>query len=229
MNAPAFRKVLRTLLTRYRSRNWAAALDRFEALVSIIVSQNSTDLVTERVMADLRSRMPVTARSIAAATEPDLVEALRPAGLARQKVPKIQQTARILVEHHRGTMDAFLEAPVERARDMLLALPGVGPKTADVWLSLVAGRSTMPVDTHIARLARRWHLIRAAASYGETTAALKALIEPRQRQRGHLALIFFGREICQARRPRCELCPVYRWCDADVKRPRLERTRATKV
>ncbi len=222
MNARAFRTVLHTLLRRYRPRNWAAGLEPFEALMSIIVSQNSTDLVTERVMADLRARMPVSARSIANASERVLVDVLRPAGLARQKVPKIRAAARLLVEHHGSTMDAFRKARTGRAREILLDLPGVGPKTADVWLSLVAGRSTMPVDTHIARLARRWHLVPTSADYDDTTASLKALIPPRQRRNGHLALIYFGREVCQARRPRCEVCPVYRWCDADVKRPRRE-------
>ena len=222
MNARAFRTVLRTLLQRYRPKNWAAGLDPFEALMSIVVSQNSTDLVTERVMADLRARMSVTTESIANASERVLVDRLRPAGLARQKVPKIQAAARRIIEHHGGTMDAFRNARTGRARTMLLDLPGVGPKTADVWLSLVAGRATMPVDTHIARLARRWHLVPASAGYDDTTASLKDLISPRQRRAGHLALIFFGREICQARRPRCEVCPVYRWCDADVRRPRRE-------
>ncbi len=164
--------------------------------------------------------MPVNAPSIASAREAALVRILRPAGLARQKAPKIQRAAQAIVDEYGGTMDAFLRAPRETAREMLLALSGVGPKTADVWLSLVAGRDTMPVDTHIARLARRWHLVRPAASYAETTAMLKSQIPPRRRRGGHLALIFFGREICQARRPRCEVCPVYRWCDADVKRPR---------
>src|SRR3989304_6187236 len=73
-----------------------------------------------------------------------LVRVLRPAGLARQKVPKIRRIARILIEESGGSMDAFLQAPAPKAREMLLALPDVGPKTADVWLSLVAGRGTMP-------------------------------------------------------------------------------------
>jgi len=222
MNARAFRIVLRTLLQRYRPKNWAAGLEPFDALMSIIVSQNSTDLVTERVMADLRARMSMDARSIATASQRGLVDVLRPAGLAGQKVPKIQASARLLVERFGGTMDAFRKARKGRARTMLLDLPGVGPKTADVWLSLVAGRGTMPVDTHIARLARRWHLVPPSASYDRTTASLMKLIPPRQRRTGHLALIRFGREICQARRPRCEVCPVYRWCDATVKRPRRE-------
>jgi len=114
-------------------------------------------------------------------------------------------------------MDAFLAAPTATAREMLLALPGVGPKTADVWLSLVAGRDTMPIDTHIARLVRRWRLSRAR-DYERINEALRRYVRPSQRRRGHLALIRFGREICQARGPRCEVCPVYEECDAKEKR-----------
>lgn len=219
MDVPTFRGVLRILLRRYRPRNWGEGLDPFEALMSIIVSQNSTDLVTSRVISDLGAAGPVTATRIAAMRPSALVRILRPAGLARQKVPRIQRIARFLVDEHGGTMDAFLRAPTTRARDMLLVLPGVGPKTADVWLSLVAGRDTMPMDTHIARLVRRWR-VSTAADYERANADLRRYVPPRQRRLGHLALINFGREICQARRPRCEVCPVYVACDAEVKRPR---------
>ena len=219
MDVPTFRGVLRTLLKRYRPRNWAEGLDPFEALASIIVSQNSTDLVTERVMAHLAATGPVTAMRMAGMRSLALVRILRPAGLARQKVPRIKQIARFLVDAHGGTMDAFLRAPPPRAREMLLGLPGVGPKTADVWLSLVAGRDAMPVDTHIARLARRWRLVRRG-DYEAITSKLKDLIPPDRRARGHLILIQFGREVCQARRPQCDVCPVYESCDADVKRAR---------
>jgi endonuclease-3 len=229
MDAPTFREVLRIFLRRYKPRNWAARLDPFEALVSIIVSQNSTDLVTERVMADLASRQPVNAAAIARMTASELVAILRPAGLARQKVPKIQEIARILIDGFGGTMDAFRAASAATAREMLLALPGVGPKTADVWLSLVAGRDAMPMDTHIARLVRRWHLS-GAKDYERINEDLRRYIPPSQRRLGHLALIRFGREVCQARRPRCEVCPVWVLCDWEGKRARVLRrsSRASK-
>ena len=105
---------------------------------------------------------------------------------------------------------------------MLLELPGVGPKTADVWLNLVAGRDAMPMDTHIARLVRRWHLS-SATDYDGINEDLRRYIPEKDRQAGHLALIMFGREICQARRPQCEACPVYEDCDAEEKRPRGRR------
>ena len=225
MDLPTFRRVLRLLLDRYRPKNWAAGLDPFEALVSIIVSQNSTDLVTERVMKDLTAAVKVQPKAIAEMRPERLVKILRPAGLSRQKVPKIREIARTLVTKHDGQMNAFIAAPAPVAREMLLELPGVGPKTADVWLNLVAGRDTMPMDTHIARLVRRWHLS-AAKDYDGINEDLRRYVPEAERQAGHLALIYFGREICQARRPQCETCPVYDDCDAEEKRP---RKRASKT
>ncbi|MEK6851599.1 MAG: endonuclease III [Candidatus Thermoplasmatota archaeon] len=197
--------------------NWAEGKHPFEVLVSIVVSQNSTDAVTERVMRDLARGLAVRPDTIAKAPSSVLVRALKPAGLSRQKVPRIRALAAEVERRFGGDVMRVLDEPDPRLT--LVDLPGIGPKTADVWLSLVAGRDTMPVDTHIARLAQRWRLIRRA-DYEETTAKLKSLIAPDRRSRGHLVLIQFGREVCQARRPRCESCPVFDLCDADVRRPR---------
>lgn len=221
MDAAAFREAFAILWRRFRVTNWAEGKDPFEVLFSIIVSQNSTDLVTERVMRDLAAVVPVRPHEIATAKRSLLVAKLRPAGLSRQKVPRIQSIAREVESRFGGDVMRVLEDP--SPRQSLMDLPGIGPKTADVWLSLVAGRDTMPVDTHIARLARRWRLVRRA-NYEHITAKLKSLIPARRRARGHLVLIQFGREVCQARRPRCEICPVYDLCDAAVKRPRAGLT-----
>src|SRR2546426_5075398 len=149
MDVRTFRRVLRVLLDRYKPRNWATGLTRFEVLVSIIVSQNSTDLVTERVMKELAAEVRVTPGAVAGMRGAKLARILRPAGLSRQKVPKIREIARTLVERGDEDMDAFATARPSLARRMLLELPGVGPKTADVWQSLVEGRATMQMATHI--------------------------------------------------------------------------------
>jgi len=216
----SFRKAFDVLWRRFRVANWAKNSDPFEVLVSIVMSQNSTDAVTERVMRALAAEIPVRPATIARANAARLVRILRPAGLAPQKVPRIQQLAREVLRRYAGNLADLLDLPTAVARDALMDLPGIGPKTADVWLSLVAGRDTMPVDTHIARLVQRWRLV-PSARYEDVTAKLKEVIPPRRRARGHLVLIQFGRDVCQARRPRCEICPVYGFCDADVKRPRV--------
>src|SRR5439155_1730756 len=82
------------------------------------------------------------------------------AGLARQKAPRIRATAAAIRDKWDGRVERILSLPTERARAELMALPGVGPKTADVVLAMAGGRPTFPVDTHIARIARRWELTR---------------------------------------------------------------------
>jgi len=214
----AFREAFEILWRRFHVANWAEGKDPFEVLVSIVVSQNSTDLVTERVMHDLSRRMAVCPKAIATARASVLIRTLGPAGLARRKVPRLRALARKVEQRFGGDLMRVLDEP--DPRQSLMDLPGIGPKTADVWLSLAAGRDTMPVDTHIARLSRRWRLVRRPG-YDGITAKLKSLISRERRARGHLVLIQFGRDVCQARRPRCERCPVYELCDADVKRPRI--------
>ena len=219
MDDASFRKAFGVLWRRFRVANWAEGKDPFEVLVSIVMSQNSTDAITEKVMRALAAEMSVRPETMASANAARLVRILRPAGLAPQKVPRIRRLAREVLRRYDGDLANLVGLPTAAARDALMDLPGIGPKTADVWLSLVAGRDTMPVDTHIARLANRWRLV-PRARYADITAKLKELIPPKKRGRGHLVLIQFGREVCQARRPRCETCPVYDLCDADVKRPR---------
>lgn len=219
MDEDAFRRVLDILRRRYPVGNWAEGRNPFDVLISIIMSQNSTDGITERVMEALRSRGPVTPEAILAMDPRDLRRILRPAGLSAQKVPRIRGVARAIQEEHGGSMEAFEAMTTAGARKALMRLPGVGPKTADVWLSLVAGRPTMPVDTHIWRLARRWYLAKGK-EYEEVSSRLASLISPAQRWRDHLVLIHFGRDICRARIPLCPICPVYELCDAEEKRPR---------
>jgi endonuclease-3 len=93
-----------------------------------------------------------------------------------------------------------------------MALPGVGPKTADVVLAMAGGHPTFPVDTHIARIARRWNLVRRPG-YDQMRARLEAWTPTTKRVAWHLAIIAHGREFCKARNPRCEACPVRRDCD----------------
>jgi len=105
-----------------------------------------------------------------------------------------------------------------------MALPGVGPKTADVVLAMAAGHPTFPVDTHIARIARRWNLVRRT-DYESIRAALERWTPPEKRKAWHLAIIAHGRTLCKARNPRCGECPVRRDCDwYQRKRARERRT-----
>jgi len=130
---------------------------------------------------------------------------IRTIGLYRTKARHLVETSRLLIERHGGA--------VPRAREALEALPGVGRKTANVVLNCAFGEATMAVDTHIFRVANRTGLAPGRNPL-EVERALLARVPAAYRVDAHHWLILHGRYVCQARRPRCDVCGVSRWCDS---------------
>jgi endonuclease-3 len=156
-------------------------------------------------------------RVLASAGLDEIKECIRPAGLYNLKAPRIKELARVIVDHYGGEAEAFSRMPADISREHLMRIPGIGYKTADVFLSIVAGGKNFPVDTHIARIARRWKLVKDNDGYETIRRAYEAVIPLRERERTHIALIEFGRAICRARAPRCATCPVYGECEWEGK------------
>jgi endonuclease-3 len=100
---------------------------------------------------------------------------------------------------------------VEEARSLLLSLPGVGFKTADVVLAFSAEAPVMPIDTHLFTLARRLG-VSDSKDYDEVRAAYERLIPEEGRAEAHLLLLNLGKKHCSARNPKCHKCPVRRLC-----------------
>ncbi len=185
----------------------------FEILVSTILSQSTTVSNERRGLDGLRGALgDVTPESVAAAPESTIRRAIWHAGLAGQKAPRIRACGRQVIARWGGSLDPVLQLPTDAARRALMELPGVGPKTADVVLAMAANHPTFPVDTHIARIARRWGIVRAEG-YEGVRAALEAWTPAEKRKPWHLALIAHGRELCRAHDPRCDACPVRGDCD----------------
>jgi endonuclease-3 len=184
-------------------------LPALDELVLTILSQNTSDLNSERAYARMRERFPRW-QDVRYAPESDLVDALRPGGLALQKAPRIQAVLRGL-----DGLDLEWLATVEPAEAMnwLVALPGVGPKTASCVLLFSLGVPVMPVDTHIHRIATRVGLIPAGTSADAAHAILTEMTPRARMLAAHLLLITHGRTTCTARRPRCEECVLLDLCD----------------
>ncbi len=213
MDRRAFLRTMRILERRHPFRDWSRALTPFEVLVSTILSQSTTVANERRGLEGLRRRFGgVTPDLLAVASEEAIAGAIWHSGLARQKAPRIRGVACEVRDRWGGSLEGVLGLPTGRAREELLALPGVGPKTADVVLAMAGDHPTFPVDTHIARIARRWRLV-DRGGYEAARATLEAWTPPAKRKAWHLAIIAHGRELCTARNPRCEVCPVRRDCD----------------
>jgi endonuclease-3 len=225
--SPASQKrMLAKILQGFPVRSWAGSVTPFEALVETILSQNTNDLNRDRAMKRLRSRFDVTPEALAEAPVEQLADCIRPAGLYRVKAPRIKGVSGIILDRFGGDLSSVLERPRTEARSILLDLPGVGYKTADILVAFVAGYPTVPVDTHVMRVSKRLGIARRDAGYEETRLALEALVPDKRRVKMHLSLIRFGREICRAPRPLCPICLVNRTCPSSTvrrKRPRRRR------
>jgi endonuclease-3 len=205
------------ILALFPEKRWYTALMPFERLVSTILSQNTSREATIQGFESLRRRFEVSPRVLAEARLDEIKECIRPAGLYNTKAPRIKELARVIVDEYGGELDEFSRMPTSIAREHLLKIPGIGYKTADVFLSIVAGGENFAVDTHIARIARRWKLVGNNDGYEKTRLAYEAVIPPDRRREAHVALIDFGRTICRARAPRCAECPVYGQCEWEGK------------
>ena len=180
-----------------------------DELVLTILSQNTSDRNSEHAYDRMRERFP-TWEDVRDAPETELVEALRPGGLAVQKAPRIQTVLRDLDQLDLEWLGGL---PADEAMRWLVALPGVGPKTASCVLLFSLDVPVMPVDTHIHRIALRVGLVPAGTTADAAHALLTEMTPPDRMLEAHLLLIRHGRTTCTARRPRCEECVLLDLCD----------------
>jgi endonuclease III len=205
-------KVHQHLLNTYGQPTWRNPVPPVDELISTILSQNTNDANRDRAFESLRRHFP-TWESVRDAEPEGVVAAIRPAGLANQKGPRIQ---RILQEitAERGSLDLkFLkDLPLEEARTWLMKFKGVGPKTAAIVLLFSLGCPAFPVDTHIYRVTGRIGLRPEKMTVEDAHSHLERLFPPETYYAVHLNIIRLGREICAARKPACRRCPLQRLC-----------------
>lgn len=193
--------------------------DPVAELVLTILSQNTSDTNSGRAFTQLMRRFP-SWRAIASAPQAEVVAAISTGGLAEQKAPRIQAALRAMGERSGDQDLEFLRAmETEGARAWLLALPGVGPKTAACVLLFALGKPALPVDTHVERVARRLGLIPPRSTAEQAHRLLEELVDPSDYYPFHMLLIKHGRRICSARVPGCDRCPLEDGCRASRLRP----------
>jgi endonuclease-3 len=207
------RAVHQRLLDFYGEPTWRQPLPPLDELISTILSQNTNDTNRDRAFEALRARFPDW-EAVRDAPQAAVVDAIRPAGLANQKGPRIQQVLRDITRE-RGTLDLdFLKDwQPEEVRRWLQEFKGVGPKTAAIVMQFSLDMPAFPVDTHVYRVTGRIGLRPASMSADQAHSYLEEQLPPETYYPAHLNLIRLGREICQARSPKCPDCPIQDLCD----------------
>lgn len=210
--------IRKRLIAVYGLPEWRNPLPAVDELVSTILSQNTNDNNRDAAFSALVSAFPDW-NSVMNANEADVVTAIRTAGLANQKGPRIQAALRDIAEYTQGelNLDFLAEMPKEKAREWLTAVKGVGPKTAAIVLLFSLGIPAFPVDTHIYRVTGRIGLRPKGLSVEKTHIYLEERIPEESFYDLHLNLIRLGRDVCGARKWHCYRCPLEDLCDFDQK------------
>lgn len=201
------------LLTLFGLPEWREPLPAIDELISTILSQNTNDRNRDVAFFALQEKFP-TWQEVRDANPEDVINEIRPAGLANQKGPRIQKVLHQITEE-RGNLnlDFLKEYSAEDAHDWLTRFHGVGPKTAAIVLQFSLGIPAFPVDTHVYRVSGRLGLRPEKMNADQAHQHLASLFLPETYGPAHLNLIKLGREICLARKPKCEICPLTDLCD----------------
>ena len=175
----------------------------FQLIVAVALSAQTTDKSVNQVTPALFEKYP-DAESLAAADVSEVSEYIKRIGMYKTKAKNIVGMARKLVSDYGGQ--------VPEDYDALVSLPGVGRKTANVVLSVGFGQQRIAVDTHVFRVANRIGLVHEKDVL-KTELALMEQIPEERWSRTHHSLIFHGRQCCDARKPKCDDCPVNTFCE----------------
>ncbi len=206
-------KILEVLRREFKLPDWwRDTQDPFETLIRTVISQSTNSRNTARAFENLSKRFRISPEVLSKVDVKEVEEALRVAGLHRNKARIIKKLSNVILERFEGRLDFVFNVPLEKARQILLELPGVGPKTSDVVLLFSARKPTMPVDTHVDRVSKRLALVGARVDYEGVRRSLQQLFSPEDYFAVHVLFISLGRRFCKARKPLCCECPVNASC-----------------
>ncbi len=197
----------------YGKLDWSRSQDGMDELISCILSQSTSDTNRDRAFERLKSSYD-SWQAVRYADIAELTDVIRPAGLANQKAPRIQDVlATIHDKAGKYSIDFLDELSIEEAKNWLVALKGVGPKTAAIVLCFAYGRPAFPVDTHIYRVSKRIGFIPEKLSANDAHPVMEAMVPADDYYQFHIQLIQHGRDTCHARKPTCEECSLTKYCD----------------
>lgn len=180
----------------------------YQLLIAVMLSAQCTDERVNKVTATLFKKCP-TPEAMIKLSQSQLEQEIKSCGLYHTKAKHILEATRDLLEKNNGQVPEDKEA--------LMALAGVGRKTANVVCSVAFNKNAIAVDTHVFRVSNRIGLVKAD-NVLKTEQQLMEIIDETDWSRAHHYLIYLGRSFCSARKPDCENCPINSDCSKNIKR-----------
>ena len=207
--------ILHLLISQYGKRHWQPGRSPLSVLIQTILSQNTSDVNSGRAFQSLLASFDSWER-VADADINEIAASIMMGGLGGIKAKRIKAAlAEIKQKRGKLELDFLNQLPLDKARDWLKRLPGVGSKTACCVLLFSLDMPALPVDTHVLRVAKRLGLIESNTSAEQAHRLLESLVPAESVYQFHMLMIEHGRRMCQAQHPRCAqcvlrvLCPSY--------------------
>ena len=215
MSRAAFLKIIYdTLYRTYGPQDWWPADSPFEVMFGAILTQNTNWANVEKAMASLRGVCELTPEGILSLTPDCLEEAIRSSGYFRQKSARLHGFCRFLIDEYEGDLSRLGSVPTARLREMLLALHGIGPETADSILLYALNRPVFVVDAYTIRLLSRLGLCSEKAKYDEVQKLFMENLEPATKvfNEYHALIVLHCKSRCKTKVPLCDGCSLRDFC-----------------
>jgi endonuclease-3 related protein len=205
------RQVYRILLDVYGPPHWWPAETPFEVMVGAVLTQNTAWINVERALARLRARVPLAAEPILALDPADLADAIRPAGYFNVKARRLRAFCEAFV--HSGGLAGLSTLDTAALRHRLLAIPGIGPETADDMLLYAFERPVFVVDAYTRRIFERLGPLSGGEGYETVRRTFEIALGPDVPlyNEYHALIVCHGKDICRTR-PRCPDCRLRPLC-----------------
>ena len=217
----AIEEVIKLLEQEYGPRKWQPDRDPIDVLIGTILSQNTSDANSGRAFASIKASFD-SWEAVASAPAEHIAQVIKSGGLFQIKAVRIKQVLdQIKKEQGRISLDSLRAMHMAEAEDYLMRLPGVGHKTASCVLLFSLGKPSLPVDTHVFRVAKRLGLIDSRVSVEKAHSLLQEQIPPSKVCQFHIHMIEHGRRVCRARQPRCDRCILRSICPSSLSQSNL--------
>ena len=202
------------LVEAYGPQQWWPANSAFEVVIGAYLTQNTAWTSVEKSIANLAARGLLSVAAIRELSEDELRQLIRPSGYMTRKAAAIKAFVAFLGEFYDGSLEKLADESQEIARERLLALPGVGPETADAILLYALGHAAIVVDEYLRRVVTRHGLLPEKAKYAEIQALGEAAFaddaeadRARHANEFHAVMVEVGKQHCR-RVAMCEGCPL---------------------
>ena len=215
MNAPSVRRRIRavyeTLDAAYGPQHWWPAETPFEVMVGAVLTQNTAWTNVERALGRLAARIPLDAESILGLDEPELADAIRPAGYFNVKARRLRAFCRGFLDA--GAMDGLTGLDTGELRHALLAIHGIGPETADDMVLYAFERPVFVVDAYTRRIFLRLGLLAGDEGYEAVRSLFERALGPDVPvfNAYHALIVRHGKDVCRTR-PNCAGCCLRAGC-----------------